>query len=69
MKIHEGVFHCETCGDFDWKYCKLDNGQVMIGLLDEICKNVKNVVKKDNSIILELKCPFCGKCYKKNLSM
>lgn len=40
MKIYEGVFHCETCDDFDWKYCKLDNGQVMIGLLDEICKNV-----------------------------
>ena len=69
MKIYEDVFHCKTCGDFDWKYCKLDNGQAIIGSLSEICKNVKNVSKENNSIILELKCPICGRCYKKNLNM
>lgn len=49
---------CEFCSTvFEWKYIKLEPGDVIVHRIDDAMKNVKNVNKTEFQYIIELQCP------------
>ncbi len=64
MNRFQGSVDCFCGKEFQWKYTKLQNGEIIVGKEDERLKNCLECTETANVYIFRLRCPHCDRvCY------